>query len=292
MCRWRKPAASVGSSPVNHAWRYDLDGNLTFVQQEEEFFDLDKSRYGLVSVHCDVWQGFIFVNFANNAEPPEQTLRDFPGPMITGIEEYPFSEMTSRFYYRSAVKANWKLYMDAFQEFYHAPVLHASRRPSCQKPRRRPDSRLPTTASTARTGWSAHRVSGRGKWTPRCTSRSRTSARVGCSGHGTNPIWETCRRDSTQRNVILVPGLVPAVPEFRHPMSETQAFCDAITPRAEEAISFCDKFPLDDMPEDVLNLMHLLYSMIMVSFPIECWKQPRVPDSGAATLDCLSEPVP
>ena len=26
-----------------HAWRYDLDGNLTYVQQEEEFFDLDKS---------------------------------------------------------------------------------------------------------------------------------------------------------------------------------------------------------------------------------------------------------
>ncbi len=46
------------------------------------------------------------------------------------------------------------------------------------------------------------------------------------------------------------------------------------------------------MPEDVLNLMHLLYSMIMVSFPVECWKQPRVPDSGAATLDCVSEPVP
>ena len=35
------------------------------------------------------------------------------------------------------------------------------------------------------------------------------------------------------------------------------------------------------MPEDVLNLMHLLYSMITVSFPVECWKQPRVPDSGA-----------
>jgi hypothetical protein len=46
------------------------------------------------------------------------------------------------------------------------------------------------------------------------------------------------------------------------------------------------------LPEDVLNLMHLLYSMIMVSFPVECWKQPRVPDSGASTLDCVSEPVP
>lgn len=75
-------------------------------------------------------------------------------------------------------------------------------------------------------------------------------------------------------------------------MAQMQAFYDAITPRAEEAISFCDKFPLDDMPDDVLNLMHLIYSMIMVSFPVECWKQPRVPDSGAATLDCLSEPVP
>ena len=103
-----------------HAWRYDLDGNLTFVQQEEEFFDLDKSRYGLVSVHCEVWEGFIFVNFAKE---PQQSLREFLGPMITDLEGYPFGKLTSRFYYRSEVKANWKLYMDAFQEFYHAPVL-------------------------------------------------------------------------------------------------------------------------------------------------------------------------
>ena len=70
-------------------------------------------------------------------------------------------------------------------------------------------------------------------------------------------------------------------------MAEMQAFYDAITPRAEEAMAYCDKFTLDDLPDDVLNLMHLLYSMIMVSFPVECWKQPRVPDSGASTLDCV-----
>lgn len=75
-------------------------------------------------------------------------------------------------------------------------------------------------------------------------------------------------------------------------MTEMQAFYDAITPRAEEAIAFCDKFSLDDLPDDVENVMHLLYSMIMVSFPIECWKQPRIPDSGASTLDCVDEPVP
>jgi phenylpropionate dioxygenase-like ring-hydroxylating dioxygenase large terminal subunit len=46
-----------------HAWRYDLAGNLTFVQQEEEFFGLDKGDYGLASVRCEVWEGWIFVNF-------------------------------------------------------------------------------------------------------------------------------------------------------------------------------------------------------------------------------------
>ena len=75
-------------------------------------------------------------------------------------------------------------------------------------------------------------------------------------------------------------------------MTQMQAFYDAITPRAEEALSYCDKFPLYDMPADVVNLMHLLYSMITVSFPVECWKQPRVPDSGATSLDCVYEPAP
>jgi glycine betaine catabolism A len=105
-----------------HGWRYGLDGALNHVQQESEFFDLDKSCYGLVPVRCDVWAGFIFVNFA---EEPEQSLRDFLGPMITALEGYPFDRMTERFGYRTEVHANWKLFVDAFAEFYHAPVLHA-----------------------------------------------------------------------------------------------------------------------------------------------------------------------
>jgi hypothetical protein len=75
-------------------------------------------------------------------------------------------------------------------------------------------------------------------------------------------------------------------------MDEMQAFYDAFTPRAEAALVYCDGFPLQEMPDDVVNLMHLLYSLIMVSFPVECWGQPRVPDSGAAYLDLIGEPVP
>jgi hypothetical protein len=75
-------------------------------------------------------------------------------------------------------------------------------------------------------------------------------------------------------------------------MGEMQAFYDAICPRAEEAITYCDKFPLDDMPDDAVHLLHLLYSMVMVSFPVESWGQPRVPDAGAAYLDLVGEPGP
>jgi glycine betaine catabolism A len=109
-----------------HGWRYELDGALAHVPQESEFFDLDKDRYGLKALHCEVWAGFIFINVA---EQPEQTLTEFLGPMVTDLEGYPFDRMTARFGYRTNIAANWKLFMDAFAEFYHAPVLHASQSP-------------------------------------------------------------------------------------------------------------------------------------------------------------------
>ncbi len=76
------------------------------------------------------------------------------------------------------------------------------------------------------------------------------------------------------------------------PMDDQQAFYDAFFPRAEEAIAYCEQFPLDDMPDDAERLLQLLYSLVMVSFPVEVWRQPRVPDSGAAYLDLLIEPIP
>ncbi len=73
-------------------------------------------------------------------------------------------------------------------------------------------------------------------------------------------------------------------------MDEMQAFYDAFFPRAEAAIAYCEKFPLDDMPADAERLLQLLYSLVMASFPVEAWRQPNVPDSGAAYLDLLIEP--
>ena len=57
-------------------------------------------------------------------------------------------------------------------------------------------------------------------------------------------------------------------------MPEMQEFYDAFFPRLEEAIDYCDKFPLDDLPEDALNLLHLIYSLVMVAMAVEIMHQP------------------
>lgn len=105
-----------------HGWRYSIDGALTFVQQEDEFFDLEREDFGLVPVETDVWAGFIFVNL----DPGNRTsLGEYLGRFGRELADYPFDQMTQVYKYRAEVGSNWKLFIDAFAEFYHAPVLHA-----------------------------------------------------------------------------------------------------------------------------------------------------------------------
>jgi hypothetical protein len=75
-------------------------------------------------------------------------------------------------------------------------------------------------------------------------------------------------------------------------MDELQAFYDAIFPRAEEAILYLERFPLDALPEDAHRLLKLLYSLILVSFAVEIWRQPYIPDTGTAQFELEIEPVP
>jgi len=75
-------------------------------------------------------------------------------------------------------------------------------------------------------------------------------------------------------------------------MEELRAFYDAFFPRAEEAIAYCDRFPLDDMPADAERLLQLLHSLLMVSYAVEVWKQPEVIHCGSARIDRILEPRP
>ena len=79
---------------------------------------------------------------------------------------------------------------------------------------------------------------------------------------------------------------------LRSPMEELRAFYDDCFPHAEEAIAYCERFPLDDMPADAERLLQLLHSLLMVSYAVEVWKQPEVINCGSARIHRVLEPRP
>lgn len=79
---------------------------------------------------------------------------------------------------------------------------------------------------------------------------------------------------------------------LRSTMDEIQAFYDAMMPRAEAAIQYLEKFPLNELPDDAMRLLKLLYSLILMSFAVEIWRQPYIPDTGTAQFELKIEPVP
>jgi len=76
------------------------------------------------------------------------------------------------------------------------------------------------------------------------------------------------------------------------PIEEMKAFYAAMFARVDAALEHCDRFPLDEMPEDAARLLRLVHSFVMVSFPVEVWGTPRIRDVGDAYLDRVVEPMP
>ena len=74
-------------------------------------------------------------------------------------------------------------------------------------------------------------------------------------------------------------------------MAELQAFYDAAFPRLAAGTDYLKSVPLDGIGEQDARLLWLFCSVVTVSFPVEVWRQPRVPDSGAATIDAVLEPA-
>jgi hypothetical protein len=75
-------------------------------------------------------------------------------------------------------------------------------------------------------------------------------------------------------------------------MDAIQRFYDVMFPRAAEILDHLDGYSLDDLPDEALNLLRLMYSFVCISIAVEAWRQGRIPDTGASEIVCLVEPVP
>lgn len=95
-----------------HGWRYGLDGVVNHVTNEDQFFDLDKSKLRMPPVHCEVWAGFIFINLTPEKDGPRRRCEPF-GEGLLGLEAYPFHLMTQRYGFATRINGDWKLAVDS-----------------------------------------------------------------------------------------------------------------------------------------------------------------------------------
>ncbi len=84
----KRPPVSAASSPAS-----TTGGDTTSRERarsssrKSEFFDLEKADYGLVPVHCEMWEGWIFVNLDREGTP--QPLREYLGAFADGNRRLP-----------------------------------------------------------------------------------------------------------------------------------------------------------------------------------------------------------
>jgi len=101
-----------------HGWTYDLEGQLRAAAHMGEGFD--KSGIALKRIHCEVIEGMIMINFAEQPaalDAARQELSDCLAPYhlarakVAHRQSYP-------------MRANWKLAVENYTECYHCAPAH------------------------------------------------------------------------------------------------------------------------------------------------------------------------
>ena len=104
-----------------HSWQWNLDGSLNQITDRETFRpELIADNPPLSSVRCEIWDGFVFINMDEDAEP----LLDFLDPLPEHLKAYHFGEMKIIKDLVTPWPCNWKIAHDAFVEVYHVHAVH------------------------------------------------------------------------------------------------------------------------------------------------------------------------
>ncbi len=117
---WDESGRCRGYMTCNfHSWGYDSTGQLKWVPDAENFFDLDKSKLGLTPVATEIFNGFIFINL-----DPRETLAEYLDGVTQRLTPEGFDQLRLQRSYRVNERANWKVALDAQNEGYHVSSQH------------------------------------------------------------------------------------------------------------------------------------------------------------------------
>ncbi len=104
-----------------HHWSYGLDGRLLGAPAMERTRDFDKSDWGLPRLRLEIWNGFVFVNFDEEAEQLAPTLSRY----VPYLEHYDLeNSICPGTFTLEGLSWNWKVMFENFNDGYHANRLH------------------------------------------------------------------------------------------------------------------------------------------------------------------------
>jgi Rieske 2Fe-2S family protein len=103
-----------------HAWTYGLDGRLIGAPATGDLEGFRKQDWPLKPVSVALWEGFIFVNLA---EDPV-SFEDSHAALLTRFTRFGLGGLRLGRTHEYDIKANWKLVVQNYSECYHCALVH------------------------------------------------------------------------------------------------------------------------------------------------------------------------
>ena len=103
-----------------HAWTYSLDGRLIGAPSADTIEGFDKSDWPLHSVATATWEGFLFINLADEPEPFEEAY----APLMGRFSRFNLPSLAAHRRVDYYLTCNWKFVVQNYSECYHCPLVH------------------------------------------------------------------------------------------------------------------------------------------------------------------------
>jgi len=105
-----------------HGWTWSLDGDLVEVPDRWDFPHVTDESHRLPQMPVDVFAGFVWVNFDQQAGP----LSEYLGVLPSHFAEFGIEDRYIETHVRKRLPCNWKAAIEAFLEAYHVRETHAT----------------------------------------------------------------------------------------------------------------------------------------------------------------------